>query len=358
MWELHRRIGGDIPGTFAELQRGGHVEIITCGATHGYFPLLSRDESIHMQLRTAVAAHKRHFGVAPRGIWLPECAYRPRYEWTPPTGRGRGRDRRMRPGIEELLAMHGLEYFVADSHLVAAGAPVFLYRDYIPARKEMPEPSPAIPVNEARSPYAPYRVASRGGNGSAIAFIRDPKTTLQVWSRDHGYPGEYAYLEFHKKHFPGGLRFWRITDNSGDLGRKLEYDPALAGQKVGLQARHFVELVTATLAAASAEGPALVCSPYDAELFGHWWFEGPLWLEHVAREMVRGGVTPAALGEAVAAVPPRATLALPEGSWAGGGDPRACPNPDPEGPWTAANSPEPEWRGRPAPGGRPGGAPA
>src|SRR3989475_12916080 len=152
MWELHRRIGGDIPGTFAELQRGGHVEIITCGATHGYLPLLSRDESIHMQLRTAVETHKRHFGVAPRGIWLPECAYRPRYEWTPPTGRGRDRDRRMRPGIEELLAMHGLEYFVADSHLLAAGAPVFLYRDYIPARKEMPEPSPAIPVNEARSP--------------------------------------------------------------------------------------------------------------------------------------------------------------------------------------------------------------
>src|SRR5438046_2637776 len=246
MWELHRRIGGDIPATFAELQRGGHVEIITCGATHGYLPLLSRDESIHMQLRTAVVTHKRHFGVAPRGIWLPECAYRPRYEWTPPTGRGRGRDRQMRPGIEELLAAHGLEYFVADSHLVAAGAPVFLYRDYIPARKEMPEPSPAIPVNEARSPYAPYRVASRGGNGSAIAFIRDPKTTLQVWSRDHGYPGDYAYLEFHKKHFPGGLRFWRITDSKGDLGTKILYDPKLAAEKAGLQASHFAGLVRET----------------------------------------------------------------------------------------------------------------
>src|ERR671924_373635 len=84
------------------------------------------------------------------------------YEWTPPTGRERGVERRLRAGIEELLAAHGLEYFVADSHLVAAGAPVFLYRDYIPARKEMAEPTPAIPVNEARSPYAPYRVASRG----------------------------------------------------------------------------------------------------------------------------------------------------------------------------------------------------
>src|SRR5947199_8222847 len=111
----------------------------------------------------------------------------------------------------------------------------------------MAEPTPAIPVNEARSPYAPYRVASRGGQGSAIAFIRDPKTTLQVWRREHGYPGEYAYLEFHKKHFPGGLRFWRITDNQRDLGPQAVYDPDAAAQKVARQAPHFVALVIDTL---------------------------------------------------------------------------------------------------------------
>ena len=346
MWELHRRIGGDIPGTFAELQRGRHVEIITCAATHGYLPLLSRDESIHLQLRTAVETHKRHFGVAPRGIWLPECAYRPRYEWTPPTGRERGVERRMRPGVEELLAAHGLEYFVADSHLVAAGEPVFLYRDYMPARKEtVTEPTPAIPVNEARSPYAPYRVASRGGSGSAIAFIRDPRTTLQVWSRDHGYPGEYAYLEFHKKHFPGGLRFWRITDSRGDFGTKIPYDPKLAAEKAGLQATHFVRLVRETAEAATkADGkPALICSPYDSELFGHWWFEGPMWLEHVARDMRREGVTPVTLGEALEVVPPRATLSLPEGSWGEGGDHRVWLNRDTEWTWDRVYSAEVEW---------------
>jgi len=140
MWEMHRRIGGDIPGTFADLQRAGHVEIITCAATHGYLPLLARDESIHLQLRTAVETHRRHFGRAPRGIWLPECAYRPRYEWTPPTGRDSGRDRRVRPGLEEMLAEHGLEYFIADSHLVAASQPIFLYRDYIPRKEGRSEP--------------------------------------------------------------------------------------------------------------------------------------------------------------------------------------------------------------------------
>jgi 1,4-alpha-glucan branching enzyme len=251
--------------------------------------------------------------------------------------------RSVRPGIEEMLAAHGLEYFVADAHLVSAGRPVFLYRDFISAKAGADEPASSVPGSEAHSPYAPYRVASQGGTGTAVAFIRDPKTTLQVWSRTHGYPGEYAYLEFHKKHFPGGLRFWRITDGSGDLGRKVAYDPALAVQKVGLQARHFVELVQSTLAAAGAGGPALVCSPYDAELFGHWWFEGPLWLEQVAREMARAGVTRATLGEALADVPPRETLALPEGSWGEGGDHRVWLNRDTEWTWDRVYSAEAEW---------------
>ncbi len=345
MWEMHRRIGGDIPGTFADLGRAGHIEIITCAATHGYLPLLGRDESIHLQLRTAVETHTRHFGQAPRGIWLPECAYRPRYEWTPPTGRDRGRVRRVRPGIEEMLAAHGLEYFVADAHLVSAGDPVFLYRDFVPLGSAKGEAASSVPAGEARSPYAPYRVASRGGTGTAVAFFRDPKSTLQVWSREHGYPGEYAYLEFHKKHFPGGLRFWRITDNSGDLGRKAVYEPAVAVQKVGLQARHFVELVRATLEAASAGGPAVVCSPYDTELFGHWWFEGPLWLEQVAREMEKSGVPRMTLGETLAAVPPQDTLSLPEGSWGEGGDHRVWLNRDTEWTWDRVYSAEAEWVG-------------
>jgi 1,4-alpha-glucan branching enzyme len=342
MWELHRRIGGDIPGTFAELQRGGHIEIITCAATHGYLPLLSRDESIRMQLRTAVETHRRHFGVAPRGIWLPECAYRPRYEWTPPAGQHRN-ERRLRPGVEELLAEYNLEYFIADAHLVAAAAPVFLYRDYVPRKTQLDALMPEASRNAPLSPYQPYRVASRGGTGSAVAFFRDPKTTLQVWSREHGYPGDYAYLEFHKKHFPGGLRFWRITESSGDLGKKLVYDPALAAEKVRSQARHFAELVGDTLRHASAAGPAVVCSPYDAELFGHWWFEGPQWLEAISREMARAGVLRATLGEALDLVPPTRTVALPEGSWGEGGDHRVWLNRETEWTWDRVYSAEAEW---------------
>ena len=343
MWELHRSIGGDIPGTFAELARRGSIEIITCAATHGYLPLLSRDESIHVQLRTAVETHKRHFGVAPRGIWLPECAYRPRYEWTPPTGREQGKSRSMRPGIEELLAAHGLEYFVADSHLIAASAPMFLYRDYVPRRPSPAEAPSALARTPHRSPYAPYRVASRGGIGDAIAFFRDPKTTVQVWSREHGYPGDFAYLEFHKKHFPGGLRLWRITDASNDLGTKVPYDPEAASAQVALHARHFVELVRDTAAKAAGEGPSVICSPYDAELYGHWWFEGPNWLERMARGLPAAGVTPMTLGEVLEVVPPRETVALPEGSWGEGGDHRVWLNPDTEWTWDRVYSAEGEW---------------
>jgi 1,4-alpha-glucan branching enzyme len=164
-----------------------------------------------------------------------------------------------------------------------------------------------------------------------------------VWSREHGYPGEFAYLEFHKKHFPGGLRFWRITDASGDLGKKIVYDPGLAADKTRAHARHFVDLVTDTLGQASAEGPAVVCSPYDAELFGHWWFEGPAWLEHVSRAMVRAGVPRMTLGETLTVVPPARTLALPEGSWGEGGDHRVWLNRDTEWTWDRVYSAEAEW---------------
>src|SRR5262245_505941 len=249
----------------------------------------------------------------------------------------------MRPGIEEMLAVHGIEYFVADAHLVAAGQPIFLYRDYIPLKEGRGEPVAATPSSEARSPYAPYRVASRGGTGEAIAFFRDPKTTLQVWSREHGYPGEYAYLEFHKKHFPGGLRFWRITDNLGDLGTKAVYDPDIAAQKARRQASHFVELVGETLARAKGDGSALVCSPYDSGLCGHWWFEGPSWLEHVGREMARTHVSCMTLGESLETVPPRGTLGLPEGSWGEGGDHRVWLNADTEWTWDRVYSAEAEW---------------
>ncbi len=338
MGGLLRGLGGDLLGAFAELGAAGHLEIITCAATHGYLPLLSRDESIRLQLRTAVESHRRHFGRRPRGIWLPECAYRPRYEWKPPVA-GSSARRGLRPGIEELLAEYGLEFFVVDTHLVRSGTPLSAYRDFFPALAALPRERPVMRTArtaKAASPYRPYRVASRGGTGSAVALVRDPKTTVQVWSRDQGYPGEPQYLEFHKKHFPGGFRYWRVTGSGVDLGDKQLYSPAAAAERVESHADHFVHLVQRTLAEAAAEGggyPPVVVSPYDAELFGHWWFEGPAFLEAVARRLATNGVRPVTLAEVIDAGVPGEVMTLQEGSWGEGGDHRVWLNRQTEWTW-------------------------
>ena len=330
-----QRLGGDLLGAFRRLEREGHLELLTCAATHGYLPLLGRDESLRLQLRTAVETHRRHFGREPRGIWLPECAYRPRTEWVAPVGPARTHPPRGRAGIEEFLAEVGLEYFITDTHMVTGGRPLAIYRSQFLPPREQPI-LPSLPMASGpRGPYSPYEVGSAKGHGSAIAFVRDPRTTLQVWSRDFGYPGDPWYLEFHKKHWPGGLRYWRVSEHRGDLGAKQIYDPKLAAGRVGEHAAHFLGLVKQTLSGAEAalEAPALVCAPYDAELFGHWWYEGPAWLEEVGRLMARFLVRPRTLGESLALHPPQESVSLQEGSWGDGGDHRVWLNPDTEWIW-------------------------
>jgi 1,4-alpha-glucan branching enzyme len=319
MWALFLRRGGNLLAAFADLDRAGHLEVMTCAATHGYLPLLASDESIHLQLRTAVETHRRHFGRRPCGIWLPECAYRPRAALA--SG--------VRPGIEELLARYGLRFFVVDHHLIAGGQPRSHYRERFPALGILArEPAPSELPRGRPSPYRTYVVASPGGTGEAVAFVRDPRSTLQVWSRDAGYPGDFAYLEFHKKHFPGGLRYWRVTDSAQDLGTKEVYDPKHAEERSEAHARHFVSLVRDTLAEAGRDGsPPLVCAPYDAELFGHWWFE------RVTEGLPGIGITPMTLSEALEAYPPHGAVSLGEGSWGEGGDHRIWLNHETEWVW-------------------------
>src|SRR2546425_3405783 len=326
------RLNGDLIGAFRTLSDQGHVTLITCAATHGYLPLLGREESIDMQLRVAVATHRRHFGRAPDGIWLREWGSRPRYEWTPPVGPQKGRVRVRRRGIEEFLADLALKFSITDVHLMRGGSPLSAYRDYYPALQQLSGPQPPS-YRPDRTPYRPYLVASRGGHGTATAFVRDPDSTLQVWSRDRGYPGDGSYLEFHKKHFPGGLRYWRVTDAKVDLGGKQLYEPARAQQRVQAHAAHFVDLLCGVLTA-NPEGPhAVVCSPYDTELFGHWWFEGPRWLAEVFARLPQARIAPVDCVTYLETYPPDATITLLEGAWGEGGDHRVWLNPHTEWTW-------------------------
>jgi 1,4-alpha-glucan branching enzyme len=119
----------DIVEEFRILQSDGIVEIITCGATHGYYPLLSRDESLQVQTKAAVKNYEKHFGQKPKGIWLPECAYRPAYSWAPPVPINGSQKARMRKGADEFLSENGIEFFIVDSAMLKGGKAIGAYLD-------------------------------------------------------------------------------------------------------------------------------------------------------------------------------------------------------------------------------------
>ena len=301
----------DLLAALKRLQESNRIEIIVSAATHGYLPLLGRDESIEAQLGIGITSYRRRFGRRPRGIWLPECAYRPGSTWSRPVGPARAW---LRPGIEEFLARKGLRYFFVDTHLVAGGAPIGTYEDRLVERR-----LDAAREGTSRSPNEPYAItASRRRKVAVLA--RDPRSSVQVWSADYGYPGDGAYLEFHRKHGKDGLRYWRVTDRRIPLPEKVPYDPVAAKERAEAHAEHFTSLVIDTLREYhEATGrTGVVVAPFDTELFGQWWFEGPQWLEAVLRRL-EGQVEVATASSFLAKHPPRSAIRLPEGSWGQGG---------------------------------------
>lgn len=260
-WDLWRRHGGRLLEGYRHHLHTGRLEILTSAATHGYLPLLRpHAEAVRAQIAVGVQCYERHLGQSPRGIWLPECGYY--------------------PGLDEVLARYGLRYFVLDAHGVQLARP--------------------RPVRGVR---APILCPATG----VAAFGRDLETAHQVWSRDEGYPGDPAYREFYRdigydldldyigpwvqpdgERKNTGLKYHRIT---GPGSHKERYDPALAAERVVAHAAHFVEARQRQLAAMTSRGsgPPLILAAYDAELFGHWWYEGPRWLDAVVRLLANPG---------------------------------------------------------------------
>jgi len=316
--KIFNEINEDIPQAFAHLQEEGAIEIITSGATHGYFPLISRDESIRGQVLEGRRTTEKIFGKKPKGIWPPELAYRPSYNWKPPVG---GKER-MRKGLEEIYKEEGIEYFLIDHHLLKGGKAIGTYLSLFEGLKilwdRFKSQYKELEVKET-TPLRPYFVVSTGKHKGAATFTREPQTALQVWSRDTGYPGDFAYLEFHKKHFPGGHRYWRITGRNVDLAEKDEYRPDWAEKALEAHSSHFVSLLQQIIWESEVED-GIIVAPYDAELFGHWWFEGPEWLYRVVKKLNdAGNIESITLGEYHDRFPPEIAISIPEGSWGEGG---------------------------------------
>lgn len=343
--------GRDLVGAFRRMQDGGHIEVMTCAATHGYLPLLHDDASINAQVRQAVQTYEQYFGRRPRGIWLPECAYRPRCNWAPPPEIGWPERPYPRKGLEEFLGEQGFDYFVVDTHMLGGGnpLPVKVSRDDTlgKAWSRIRHVREASPYHGQASPYRPYFVGHRFEDHPPVAIlVRDPDTSLQVWSGWQGYPGDYDYLEFHKKHVPGDLRYWRVTDEAGDLGMKAPYEPQHADQKIESHAGHFLWLVKEKLRHAPWDGGMpVVCAPFDAELFGHWWYEGPRWLGKALRWMSQDPEIAVMTASAyVGGHSPDRAIALPEGSWGAGGGHYVWMNHDTAWTWHLIYGAEAEYR--------------
>ncbi len=291
---LHR-FGSDLVGAFADLARTGEVEILTSAATHGYLPLLD-ERSVEAQLRVGRDSTRRLTGLDPVGIWLPECAYR--------------------PGLERVLERHEFTHFFTDAALMV-GRDVGRATRRIRSRRDRWSGAGAALAEQGESRvvptvdvFRPYLVA----DSTVAAVARHAEMSGQVWSAARGYPGDPAYREFHRKDDRSGLRYWRVTDTSVDLGEKAEYVVADAGARVREHARHFAQQVRETLDAhrATTGRSGLLVTTFDSELFGHWWFEGIDWLGLVLREL---GPLTATVSEHIAADAPSERIALAEGSW-------------------------------------------
>ncbi len=293
LWNTWRSIDGDVVTALARWESMGHLELWTCGATHGFFPaLLHHPRMVHAQVELAVHSHARATGRAPRGMWLPECGFA--------------------PGADRVLARHGIAYTALESHAIVNANP-------------RPRYGTASPI------ITPEGLA---------CFGRDPSASHQVWAAEVGYPGDPAYREFYRdvgfdnpfddvKEFVAadgtrqntGLKYFRVSPRGA--GRKLPYDPWEAMERTKLHALDFVYARRAQLQrlAARMESTPIVLAPYDAELFGHWWFEGPRWIENVFRALqpVRGDLEPTTLGRYLEEHPTH-DVAEPEvSSWGAGG---------------------------------------
>lgn len=246
----------DLISVFRDLEDAGYIEIITCGATHGYFPILySNEKAVEAQIQVAVETHKKYLNKRPRGIWLPECGYVPE--------------------ADKLLKKYGIQYIITETHGI-------LYAD-------------PTPIFGTSAPIV--------SNDGIIAFGRDLESSRQVWSSISGYPGDYNYRDFYhdigyeapyeyiKQYIAKngvrvhtGIKYKKITGNTNN---KETYNITNAVNTTKNHATHFIHSRKEQIQnlKENTMNPPIILCPYDSELYGHWWYEGPHWIYNLFKNL-------------------------------------------------------------------------
>jgi len=313
-------LDGDIASAFGRLWEEGRIEVMGSAATHAYLPLLRTDASIRRQIESGLEVSERILGRRPTGFWLPECAFRPGGTWRPHVLSDEPEER---PGLDELLADAGVRWTVVDAHLARGSrsegileAGAFSKVGWDQARSDA--------GRQWRSPLEPHRVSSLGTDRGVDVLVRHPQVSEQVWSSKVGYPGDGRYLEFHKRHGDAGLRYWRVSSVRAGLESKERYDPDPIPGAIYSHAQHFCAVVRGALQEHEASGRrGVLVAPFDAELFGHWWHEGPAFLLDVLLTLAADDELQVhTASEALEHAGVDKVVWLPEGSWGEGGDDR------------------------------------
>jgi 1,4-alpha-glucan branching enzyme len=305
---------GGLLAVWADLESRGVIELLGGPATHPYLPLVRDPDVIDRQLACGLDSHEAWAGRRPRGIWAPECGYRPRgavadATATPTEVDDHGtpelpRTGPDRPGLEEHYARHGIDHFLVDAPTLvrAAGGPD---RDWTSR--------PAIPDPSAGDPYEVVHDGVLVGDSDVAAFARDLSVAYHVWSPTAGYPGDEWYRDFHAHGSFGVHPSWRVTDKRLPPDAKAVYLPERAVARASRDADHLHGILREVL---DPRPGGLVVAAYDTELFGHWWFEGPLWLQGLLERVSDDpALATTTLRSRLERRPPTRRLDLPESSW-------------------------------------------
>lgn len=313
--ELHADIeeaGGLLP-VWADLQHRGVIELLGGPATHPYLALEPDPDIIDAQLAAGLDHHAT-WADRPTGLWAPELGYRPRGSvadataaptavddhGTPTLPRLPGEN----PGLEEHYAQHGINHVLVDAPTLvrAAGGHD---RDWT-VRPELPDQAAGLPDEIV---YDGALIA----DSDVIAFARDLAVSYHVWSPTEGYPGDPWYRDFFARGDFGLHPSWRVTDKALGPMEKQPYEPVRAAESVARHVDHLHRVLHDVL---DSRPGKVVVAAFDTELFGHWWYEGPTWLEGVLRRVAEDPtLVTTTLVSRAHRHRPATRLALSESSW-------------------------------------------